>query len=61
MFKDFYCIIFFFLKFLLFLLVLLLLFLFCIVDEYISISDDWDEIVWNYKIYYFENGLDYFN
>lgn len=43
MFEDFYCIIFFFLKFLLFLLVLLLLFLFCIVDEYISISDDWDE------------------
>ncbi|GHR90896.1 hypothetical protein VN0681_13600 [Helicobacter pylori] len=41
----------------------------CIADEYISISDDWDErarnqwdeIARNHKTYYFENGLDHFN
>lgn len=43
------------------LLVLLLPFSLCIADEYISISDDWDEIVRNHKTYYFENGLDHFN
>ncbi len=33
----------------------------CIAGEYISISDDWDEIARNHKTYYFENGLDNFN
>ncbi|MFT2638856.1 tetratricopeptide repeat protein [Helicobacter pylori] len=61
MFKDFYRTTFSFLKPLLFLLGLLLPFSLCIADEYISISDDWDEIARNHKTYYFENGLDNFN
>lgn len=69
MFKDFYRTTFSFLKPLLLLLVLLLPFSLCIADEYISISDDWDErarnqwdeIARNHKTYYFENGLDHFN
>ncbi|GAA8783152.1 HP0519 family Sel1-like repeat protein [Helicobacter pylori] len=69
MFKDFYRTTFSFLKPLLFLLGLLLPFSLCIADEYISISDDWDErarnqwdeIARNHKTYYFENGLDHFN
>ncbi len=69
MFKDFYRTTFSFLKPLLLLLCLLLPFSLCIADEYISISDDWDEIarnqwdeiVRNHKTYYFENGLDNFN
>ncbi|MGL2774533.1 sel1 repeat family protein [Helicobacter pylori] len=69
MFKDSYRTTFSFLKPLLFLLGLLLPFSLCIADEYISISDDWDEIarnqwdeiVRNHKTYYFENGLDHFN
>ncbi|QDY62198.1 sel1 repeat family protein [Helicobacter pylori] len=69
MFKDFYRTTLSFLKSLLLLLVLLLPFSLCIADEYISISDDWDErarnqwdeIVRNHKTYYFENGLDHFN
>ncbi|GAA9912319.1 HP0519 family Sel1-like repeat protein [Helicobacter pylori] len=66
MFKDFYRTT---LSFLKPLLCLLLPFSLCIADEYISISDDWDEIArnqWdeiarNHKTYYFENGLDHFN
>ncbi len=61
MFKDFYRTTLSFLKPLLLLLVLLLPFSLCIADEYISISDDWDEIARNHKTYYFENGLDNFN
>ncbi|GAA7802055.1 hypothetical protein HpBT0247_13530 [Helicobacter pylori] len=69
MFKDFYRTTFSFLKPLLLVLGLLLSFSLCIADEYISISDDWDEIarnqwdeiVRNHKTYYFENGLDHFN
>ncbi|GAA8290126.1 HP0519 family Sel1-like repeat protein [Helicobacter pylori] len=69
MFKDFYRTTLSFLKPLLLLLGLLLSFSLCIADEYISISDDWDErarnqwdeIVRNHKTYYFENGLDHFN
>ncbi|WP_120869969.1 tetratricopeptide repeat protein [Helicobacter pylori] len=69
MFKDFYRTTLSFLKPLLLLLVLLLPFSLCIADEYISISDDWDERArnqWdetarNHKTYYFENGLDHFN
>ncbi|GAA6914400.1 HP0519 family Sel1-like repeat protein [Helicobacter pylori] len=61
MFKDFYRTTFSFLKPLLFLLGLLLPFSLCIADEYISISDDWDEYTQKYKTYYFENGLDNFN
>ncbi len=69
MFKDFYHTTLSFLKPLLLLLGLLLPFSLCIADEYISISDDWDERVrnqWdeiarNHKTYYFENGLDHFN
>ncbi len=69
MFKDFYRTTLSFLKSLLLLLVLLLSFSLCIADEYISISDDWDErarnqwdeIARNHKTYYFENGLDHFN
>ncbi len=69
MFKDFYRTTLSFLKPLLLLLGLLLPFSLCIADEYISISDDWDErarnqwdeIVRNHKTYYFENGLDHFN
>ncbi len=73
MFKDFYRTTLSFLKSLLLLLGLLLPFSLCIADEYISISDDWDEIAqnqwrnqWdeiarNHKTYYFENGLDHFN
>ncbi|GHS35274.1 hypothetical protein VN1156_13090 [Helicobacter pylori] len=69
MFKDFYRTTFSFLKPLLLLLGLLLPFSLCIADEYISISDDWDErarnqwdeIARNHKTYYFENGLDHFN
>ncbi|GAA9032811.1 HP0519 family Sel1-like repeat protein [Helicobacter pylori] len=69
MFKDFYRTIFSLLKPLLLLLGLLLPFSLCIADEYISISDDWDErarnqwdeIARNHKTYYFENGLDHFN
>ncbi|GAA8856068.1 HP0519 family Sel1-like repeat protein [Helicobacter pylori] len=61
MFKDFYRTTFSFLKPLLLLLVLLLPFSLCIAGEYISISDDWDEIARNHKTYYFENGLDNFN
>ncbi|GAA9982515.1 HP0519 family Sel1-like repeat protein [Helicobacter pylori] len=69
MFKDFYRTTFSFLKPLLLLLVLLLPFSLCIADEYISISDDWDErarnqwdeIARNHKTYYFENGLNHFN
>ncbi|GAA7537481.1 HP0519 family Sel1-like repeat protein [Helicobacter pylori] len=61
MFKDFYRTTFSSLKPLLLLLGLLLPFSLCIADEYISISDDWDEIVRNHKAYYFENGLDHFN
>ncbi len=69
MFKDFYRTTLSFLKPLLLLLGLLLSFSLCIADEYISISDDWDErarnqwdeIARNHKTYYFENGLDHFN
>ncbi|MGT0055871.1 sel1 repeat family protein [Helicobacter pylori] len=69
MFKDFYRTTFSFLKPLLLLWGLLLPFSLCIADEYISISDDWDErarnqwdeIARNHKTYYFENGLDHFN
>ncbi|MCQ2855002.1 sel1 repeat family protein [Helicobacter pylori] len=69
MFKDFYRTTLSFLKPLLLLLGLLLPFSLCIADEYISISDDWDEraqnqwdeIARNHKTYYFENGLDHFN
>ncbi len=69
MFKDFYRTTFSFLKPLLLLWGLLLSFSLCIAGEYISISDDWDEIArnqWdeiarNHKTYYFENGLDHFN
>ncbi|GAA7276322.1 HP0519 family Sel1-like repeat protein [Helicobacter pylori] len=61
MLKDFYRTTLSFLKPLLLLLVLLLPFSLCIADEYISISDDWDEIARNHKTYYFENGLDHFN
>ncbi|PUD30911.1 sel1 repeat family protein [Helicobacter pylori] len=69
MFKDLYRTTLSFLKPLLLLLGLLLSFSLCIADEYISISDDWDErarnqwdeIVRNHKTYYFENGLDHFN
>ncbi|GAA9551857.1 hypothetical protein HpHA44_14220 [Helicobacter pylori] len=61
MFKDFYRTTFSFLKPLLFLLGLLLPFSLCIANEYISISDDWDEIAQNHKTYYFENGLYHFN
>ncbi len=61
MFKDFYRTTFSFLKPLLLLLCLLLPFSLCIADEYISISDDWDEIARNHKTYYFENSLDHFN
>ncbi|GAA7674305.1 sel1 repeat family protein [Helicobacter pylori] len=69
MLKDSYRTTFSFLKPLLLLLVLLLSFSLCIAGEYISISDDWDEIArnqWdeiarNHKTYYFENGLDHFN
>ncbi|WP_139535678.1 HP0519 family Sel1-like repeat protein [Helicobacter pylori] len=61
MFKDFYRTTLSFLKPLLLLLVLLLPFSLCIADEYISISDDWDERARNHKTYYFENGLDHFN
>ncbi|GAA7214850.1 HP0519 family Sel1-like repeat protein [Helicobacter pylori] len=68
-FKDFYRTTLSFLKPLLLLLVLLLPFSLCIADEYISISDDWDErarnqwdeIARNHKTYYFENGLNHFN
>ncbi|WQV04332.1 sel1 repeat family protein [Helicobacter pylori] len=69
MFKDFYRTTLSFLKPLLLLLGLLLPFSLCIADEYISISDDWDErarnqwdeIARNHKTYYFENGLNHFN
>ncbi|EJB42240.1 hypothetical protein HPHPA4_0727 [Helicobacter pylori Hp A-4] len=69
MFEDFYRTTLSFLKSLLLLLGLLLPFSLCIADEYISISDDWDErarnqwdeIARNHKTYYFENGLDHFN
>ncbi|GAA9443353.1 hypothetical protein BTM435_09890 [Helicobacter pylori] len=65
MFKNFYRTTFSLLKPLLLLLGLLLPFSLCIAvciaDGYISISDDWDEIVRNHKTYYFENGLDHFN
>ncbi len=69
MFKDFHRTTLSFLKPLLLLLGLLLPFSLCIADEYISISDDWDErarnqwdeIARNHKTYYFENGLDHFN
>ncbi|WQV05896.1 sel1 repeat family protein [Helicobacter pylori] len=69
MFEDFYRTTLSFLKPLLLLLGLLLPFSLCIADEYISISDDWDErarnqwdeIARNHKTYYFENGLDHFN
>ncbi|WQX67151.1 sel1 repeat family protein [Helicobacter pylori] len=69
MFKDFYRTTLSFLRSLLLLLGLLLPFSLCIADEYISISDDWDERArnqWdetarNHKTYYFENGLDHFN
>ncbi|GAA9581929.1 HP0519 family Sel1-like repeat protein [Helicobacter pylori] len=61
MFKDFYRTTLSFLKPLLLSLGLLLPFSLCIADEYISISDDWDEIARNHKTYYFENGLDHFN
>ncbi|WP_187894809.1 tetratricopeptide repeat protein [Helicobacter pylori] len=69
MFEDFYRTTLSFLKPFLLLLGLLLPFSLCIADEYISISDDWDEraqnqwdkIVRNHKTYYFENGLDHFN
>ncbi|GHQ73877.1 hypothetical protein JP0076_13070 [Helicobacter pylori] len=61
MFKDFYRTTLSSLKSLLLLLVLLLPFSLCIAGEYISISDDWDEIARNHKTYYFENGLDHFN
>ncbi|GAA8246988.1 HP0519 family Sel1-like repeat protein [Helicobacter pylori] len=69
MFKDFYRTTLSFLKPLLLLLGLLLPFSLCMADEYISISDDWDErarnqwdeIARNHKTYYFENGLDHFN
>ncbi|WQY18724.1 sel1 repeat family protein [Helicobacter pylori] len=69
MFKDSYRTTLSFLKPLLLLLGLLLPFSLCIADEYISISDDWDErarnqwdeIARNHKTYYFENGLDHFN
>ncbi len=67
MFKDFYRTALSLLKPFLLLLVLLLPFSLCIADEYISISDDWDErarnqwdeIARNHKTYYFENGLDH--
>lgn len=69
MFEDFYRTILSFLRPFLLLLGLLLPFSLCIADEYISISDDWDErarnqwdeIARNHKTYYFENGLDHFN
>ncbi|MGL2885618.1 sel1 repeat family protein [Helicobacter pylori] len=61
MFEDFYRTTLSFLKSLLLLLGLLLPFSLCIADEYISISDDWDETARNHKTYYFENGLDHFN
>ncbi|GAA8876969.1 HP0519 family Sel1-like repeat protein [Helicobacter pylori] len=61
MFKDFYRATLSLLNPLLLVLGLLLSFSLCIADEYISISDDWDEIVRNHKTYYFENGLDHFN
>ncbi|GAA7933927.1 HP0519 family Sel1-like repeat protein [Helicobacter pylori] len=69
MFKDFYRTTLSLLNPLLLLLGLLLPFSLCIADEYISISDDWDErarnqwdeIARNHKTYYFENGLDHFN
>ncbi|GAA7838286.1 HP0519 family Sel1-like repeat protein [Helicobacter pylori] len=61
MFKDFYRTTFSLLKPLLLSLGLLLPFSLCIAGEYISISDDWDEIARNHKTYYFENGLDNFN
>ncbi|MBH0268231.1 sel1 repeat family protein [Helicobacter pylori] len=69
MFEDFYRTTLSFLKPLLLLLGLLLPFSLCIADEYISISDDWDErarnqwdeIARNHKTYYFENGLNHFN
>ncbi|EJC52688.1 hypothetical protein HPHPP41_0736 [Helicobacter pylori Hp P-41] len=69
MFKDFYRTTLSFLRPFLLLLGLLLPFSLCIADEYISISDDWDErarnqwdeIARNHKTYYFENGLDHFN
>ncbi len=69
MFKDFYRTTLSFLKPFLLLLGLLLPFSLCIADEYISISDDWDErarnqwdeIARNHKTYYFENGLNHFN
>ncbi len=61
MFKDFYRTTLSFLKPLSLLWGLLLPFSLCIAGEYISISDDWDEIVRNHKTYYFENGLDHFN
>ncbi|GAA8210277.1 HP0519 family Sel1-like repeat protein [Helicobacter pylori] len=69
MFEDFYRTTLSFLKPFLLLLGLLLPFSLCIADEYISISDDWDErarnqwdeIARNHKTYYFENGLDHFN
>ncbi len=61
MFKDFYRTTLSFLKPLLLVLGLLLSFSLCIADEYISISDDWDERARNHKTYYFENGLDHFN
>lgn len=61
MFEDFYRTTLSFLKPFLLLLGLLLPFSLCIADEYISISDDWDERARNHKTYYFENGLDHFN
>ncbi|MUU50167.1 tetratricopeptide repeat protein [Helicobacter pylori] len=69
MFEDFYRTTLSFLRPFLLLLSLLLPFSLCIADEYISISDDWDErarnqwdeIARNHKTYYFENGLDHFN
>ncbi|MGL2542222.1 sel1 repeat family protein [Helicobacter pylori] len=69
MFEDFYRTTLSFLRPFLLLLGLLLPFSLCIADEYISISDDWDErarnqwdeIARNHKTYYFENGLDHFN
>ncbi|GAA7272230.1 HP0519 family Sel1-like repeat protein [Helicobacter pylori] len=61
MFKDFYRTTLSLLNPLLLSLGLLLSFSLCIADEYISISDDWDEIARNHKTYYFENGLDHFN
>ncbi|GAA8408918.1 HP0519 family Sel1-like repeat protein [Helicobacter pylori] len=69
MFEDFYRTTLSFLRPFLLLLGLLLPFSLCIADEYISISDDWDErarnqwdeIARNHKTYYFENGLNHFN